>query len=237
MADNKESWYNELINSFLNKKWIAIPLFIVVVYLGISNIFKTTVENKENYDKIVNKDNVKTDKPATTSIQQNNGVIIIEPKGNVNINNPVPSPYLDKGKKNKSVIKEVPIESSKTSNSGTIVAKKPKNEDNITDIELPYIEATGVSIIDKSKPNIQAIELAKLGANAVAKANLLALIKGTYIKQETEIIDLSSTSSKLSAKIEGLILGAEEVGEPKINSEKVEVRLRVYKKNLPKQQQ
>ena len=67
MADNKDkSWYEQVIFSAMNKKWIAIPLLGILVYLGVSNIFKTTVENMENANKIkelVKQDSIINPKP------------------------------------------------------------------------------------------------------------------------------------------------------------------------------
>ena len=101
--------------------------------------------------------------------------------------------------------------------------------------ESPYYEATGVCVINKDLPNrVQAIELAKVGAITVAKSKLLEKIKGAYLKNEIEVENLSNATSKLTSKIEGVIYGSEVVGEPIVDSEKVEVKIRLNKDKVAK---
>lgn len=214
MADNKDkSWYEQVIFSAMNKKWIAIPLLGILVYLGVSNIFKTTVENMENANKIkelVKQDSIINPKPLIKTTTE---------KAQIQI----------ESKKDK--IKYPKAEQLGNENSMPPKAKQKEAEHG----ESPYYEATGVCVINKDLPNrVQAIELAKVGAITVAKSKLLEKIKGAYLKNEIEVENLSNATSKLTSKIEGVIYGSEVVGEPIVDSEKVEVKIRLNKDKVAK---
>lgn len=98
-----------------------------------------------------------------------------------------------------------------------------------------FAEAKGISFINRQKfPNEQqAIEMAKRGAEVVAKANLLETIEGIQIMRETTVKDLMTESDIVTSRVEGIVKGVRIYGEPVITKEAVEVTVRMplYDKN------
>ena len=94
------------------------------------------------------------------------------------------------------------------------------------------IEARGKSYINREKFKIeaQAIDMAQLGAEAIAKANLLQIIQDVKVTRITSVSDLMNQSDSVRTVTEGVIRGARTVGPPTITPDAVEVtvRMRLY---------
>ncbi|WP_367391669.1 hypothetical protein [Lewinella sp. LCG006] len=91
-----------------------------------------------------------------------------------------------------------------------------------------YIEAEGFAVIDTKYENTrQAEALAKRGAVVVAKANLLETIKGVTISGETRVRDFMTESYVITAKVEGDVVGARQVGSAIVEDGAVVVRVRM----------
>jgi hypothetical protein len=92
-----------------------------------------------------------------------------------------------------------------------------------------YIEATGQSVIDNErfKNPAQAKLMATRGAVVVAQRNLLEIVKGVQIIGETTVQDMITTSDYVYSRVEGVVKGAQQVGEAKEKDGFVEVRLRM----------
>jgi len=93
-----------------------------------------------------------------------------------------------------------------------------------------YVTAIGWSIIDKKrwKNETQAELMAIRGAEVVAQRNLLETLKGVRITADTHVVDLITQSDNIKTELEGVLRGAEMVGEPVIDSKRgfVEVTMR-----------
>ena len=92
-----------------------------------------------------------------------------------------------------------------------------------------YIEATGQSVIDNErfKNPAQARLMAQRGAIVVAQRNLLEIVKGVHIIGETTVQDMITTSDVILSKVDGVIKGAQQVGESIEKNGYIEVRLRM----------
>ena len=92
-----------------------------------------------------------------------------------------------------------------------------------------YIEAVGQAVIDNErfKNPAQAKLMATRGAVVVAQRNLLEIVKGVHIVGETTVQDLMTTSDYVYTRVEGVINGAQQVGEAKVKDGYVEVRLKM----------
>ncbi len=98
-----------------------------------------------------------------------------------------------------------------------------------------YVEAKGISFINRQKftNEQQALEMAKRGAEVVAKANLLEIVEGIQIVRETTVKDMMAESDIVTTRVEGLLKGARTYGDPIITKDAVEITVRVplYEKN------
>jgi len=98
-----------------------------------------------------------------------------------------------------------------------------------------YIEATGISVIDNErfKNPAQARAMASRGAVVVAQRNLLEIIKGVNVTSETKVQDMMVTSDFIYTRIDGMIKGAQQIGEAIEKNGAIEVKMRVpiYEKN------
>lgn len=92
-----------------------------------------------------------------------------------------------------------------------------------------FIEAEGEGIIDNErfKNPAQARAMAIRGATVVAQRNLLEIVKGVTVTSETTVEDLIATSDKIITRIEGVVKGAQMVGQPVVADGSVRVRLRM----------
>lgn len=92
-----------------------------------------------------------------------------------------------------------------------------------------FVEAKGQSVIDtvRFKNIAQARAMATRGAVVVAQRNLLEIVKGVNIVGETTVEDMITTSDVINTKVEGMIKGAQQVGEAKLKDGLIEVTMRV----------
>lgn len=92
-----------------------------------------------------------------------------------------------------------------------------------------YVEAKGWAVIDtvKFKNPVQAELMAKSAAIAIAQRNLLETVKGVRVVGEKKVVDLIPESDYVYTRVEGIIKGAEMIGEPVVKKGYVEVLMRV----------
>lgn len=98
-----------------------------------------------------------------------------------------------------------------------------------------YIEAKGESVIDtiRFKNKAQAKAMAIRGAVVVAQRNLLEIINGVRIVGETKVEDMITTHDYIYTRVDGLIKGAEMVGNPieQYGAIQVTMRVPIYAQN------
>ena len=92
-----------------------------------------------------------------------------------------------------------------------------------------YVEATGYSVIDNQRFPIpaQAMLMARRGAVVVAQRNLLEIVKGVRVVGETTVEDMITTNDYVYSRVDGVLKGAEMVGDYREQNGYVEVTLRV----------
>ncbi len=106
------------------------------------------------------------------------------------------------------------------------IEQKPNGSINWTE---QIIEAKGEAAIDNDrfKNPAQARLMAQRGAVVVAQRNLLEIIKGVNVTGETTVEDMITTRDFIYSRVDGVIKGAQLVGEPVLKDGFVEVRMRV----------
>lgn len=87
------------------------------------------------------------------------------------------------------------------------------------------IKAKGWGVIDTTLPKAQAKLMATRAATVVAQRNLLEIIKGVRVVSETKVQDLMAKSDYVYTRIEGIVKGAQMVGEPIEKDGMIEVEL------------
>ena len=135
-------------------------------------------------------------------------------------------------KKSKPVAKKVAIQQPSVNFEEIIAASTPvidKTINGSVNWTEQYIEAKGSSVIDaeRFKNPAQANAMAARGAVVVAQRNLLEIINGVNVSGETTVEDMITTSDVISTKVEGIIKGAQVIGEPVLKNGMVEVTMRV----------
>jgi hypothetical protein len=107
-----------------------------------------------------------------------------------------------------------------------VVSDKPNGSINWTE---QYIEAKGMSVIDneKFKNPAQAKLMAQRGATVDAQRNLLEIIKGVNITSETTVKDMMASSDFIYSRIDGVVKGAQIIGEPVEKNGYIELKMRV----------
>ncbi len=112
------------------------------------------------------------------------------------------------------------------STSKPVVTEKPNGSVNWTE---QFVEAKGMSVIDneKFKNPAQAKLMARRGATVDAQRNLLEIIKGVNVTSETTVNDMITSSDYIYTRLDGVIKGAQMVGEPVEKDGIIEVRMRV----------
>jgi hypothetical protein len=111
-------------------------------------------------------------------------------------------------------------------NSKDFVENKPNGNINWTQ---QYVEATGQSVIDNErfKNPAQAKLMAARGAVVIAQRNLLEIVKGVNIIGETKVQDMMTTSDYVYTRVEGVVKGAQQIGEAVEKNGFMEVRLKM----------
>ncbi len=90
-----------------------------------------------------------------------------------------------------------------------------------------YIEVSGTSVFNpKFQIPAQRLEMAKLGARVVAKANLLEMVQGIYVYRETKVSDMMTESDEIKTKVEGTVKFAHQVAS-KTSDDGVTVTVRM----------
>ncbi len=89
------------------------------------------------------------------------------------------------------------------------------------------IKAKGWGIIDTILPAPQAKLMAIRAATVVAQRNLLEIIKGVRVVSETKVQDLMTKSDYVYTRIEGIVKGAQMIGEPIEKEGMIEVELAI----------
>ncbi|MCK4661499.1 MAG: hypothetical protein KAT68_01430 [Bacteroidales bacterium] len=91
-----------------------------------------------------------------------------------------------------------------------------EQENGLIDWSEQFIEAKGESIIDtvRFKNKAQARAMAIRGAVVIAQRNLLEIINGVHITGETTVENLITTNDVIFSKVDGVIKGAQMIGEP-----------------------
>jgi hypothetical protein len=90
------------------------------------------------------------------------------------------------------------------------------------------IKAKGWGVIDTAMPNrAQAKLMARGAAIAVAQRNLLEIVKGVRVASEVKVQDYMGKSDYIYKRVEGVIRGAQMVGEPVEKEGIVEVEMAI----------
>ena len=92
-----------------------------------------------------------------------------------------------------------------------------------------YVEAIGESAIDNVKFTnpAQAKLMAKRGAVVIAQRNLLEIVKGVNVTGETTVKDMITSSDYVYTRVDGVVKGAEQVGEIVEDNGIMRVKLRM----------
>lgn len=92
-----------------------------------------------------------------------------------------------------------------------------------------YIEAVGQAVIDNQKFTnpAQAKLMAQRGAVVVAQRNLLEIIKGVNVTGETTVENMATTQDYIYSRVDGVIKGAQQIGQAIEKDGFIEVRMRV----------
>lgn len=89
------------------------------------------------------------------------------------------------------------------------------------------ITAKGWGIIDPALPQPQARLLAIRAATVVAQRNLLEIIKGVNVHSQTAVADFMAKSDIITTEIDGIVKGAQPVGQPIEKDGVIEVEMLV----------
>ena len=112
------------------------------------------------------------------------------------------------------------------------IEEKPGGSVNWTD---QYVQARGESVIDtvRFKNKAQARAMAVRGAVVVAQRNLLEIVNGVRVHGETTVENMITTSDVVYTRVDGLIRGAEMVGEPveEYGMMVVKMKVPIYQQN------
>lgn len=92
-----------------------------------------------------------------------------------------------------------------------------------------FVEAKGQSVIDTTrfKNLAQAKAMAIRGAVVVAQRNLLEITKGVNVVGETTVQDMITTGDYIYTRVEGLVKGAQQVGQARDVNGMMEVTLKM----------
>ena len=204
---------------------------IIVLLIGLFLI--TTVSTFAQSKKKKKKSKTVTEQTLVSPTDPKN----VAPKDNsnaidVNTNNKNPD-----GKEVKPIKEKQPVDISNTQtkpinidqlilDSKPVITNKPNGSINWTQ---QYVEAKGFSVMDNVKFTnpAQAKAMARRGATVDAQRNLLEIVKGVQVTGETTVNDMIATSDFIYSKVDGVIKGAQIVGEPIEKDGGIEVRMKV----------
>lgn len=110
-------------------------------------------------------------------------------------------------------------------NTQPLVEKQPNGEIRWTE---GFVVAKGQGVINRTKFPVeaQAVLMAQRAAEVVAQANLLAMIKGVFIKRATRVQDFMAERDDLESLTAGMLRMSRFVGEPVVGADMVEVTMR-----------
>lgn len=105
-----------------------------------------------------------------------------------------------------------------------LVEKQPNGEVRWTE---GFVVAKGQGIINRTKFPVeaQAVLMAQRTAEVVAQANLLAMLKGVFIKRRTTVQDFMAERDDIESLTAGMIRMARFVGEPVVGTDVVEITM------------
>ncbi|MEI6767031.1 MAG: hypothetical protein WCM76_15475 [Bacteroidota bacterium] len=111
-------------------------------------------------------------------------------------------------------------------NSTPVIEQKQNGDINWS---AQYIEARGSSVVDNERFKLpaQARAMAIRGAIVIAQRNLLEIINGVNVTSETIVQDMIATSDYVYTRVDGLVKGAQQVGEPIEKDGMIEVTMRI----------
>jgi hypothetical protein len=107
-----------------------------------------------------------------------------------------------------------------------LIQQKPNGSVNWSD---QHVEAKGSAVIDYERfPNpAQAKAMATRGAVVVAQRNLLEILQGVNVVSETTVKDMMIQSDYIYTRVDGIVKGAQQVGEAVEKDGMIEVTMRV----------
>ncbi len=204
-------------------------LISLIITLSITS-YGQSKKKKKNKSKTITEQVISTPDSSKTNstkkpVKENNNTISADPnltkqpivnsKPNVDTKKPVEQINV------KPINVEQIIQESKP-----IITEKPNGSINWTQ---QYVEAKGFSVIDneKFKNPAQAKAMARRGATVDAQRNLLEIVKGVQITSETTVNDMIASSDFIYTRVDGIIKGAQIVGEPIEKDGGYELRMRV----------
>jgi len=174
-----------------------------------------------------NKQNGNSDKPTSVISQDT----LNKPDVNQQNNNDSKNPTSSVSGRNPQAQGDIDINAI-AGNSKPLVSERPNGNINWTD---QFIEAKGYAALDTSKSkNMGAAKaMAIRGAVVVAQRNLLEIIKGVNVTSETTVKDMITEGDYIYTRVDGIIKGAQMVGEPIEKDGMIEVKMRVpiYQRN------
>lgn len=105
-----------------------------------------------------------------------------------------------------------------------LVEKQPNGEIRWTE---GFVVAKGQGIINRTKFPVeaQAVLMAQRTAEVVAQANLLAMLKGVFIKRRTTVQDFMAERDDIESLTAGMIRMARFVGDPVVSADVAEVTM------------
>jgi len=219
----------------------------LLMCLLVSSVLFSQISNAQTRKekRLAKKQKGKVEQIDSTAIKQNNGKdrpgTIVKPATSNQIDGKTPQ------QNNGNTISKNPITTSSdkkpqqpeninlneiASNSKPMVTERPNGSINWTE---QYIEAKGSSVIDtvKFKNKAQAKAMATRGAVVVTQRNLLEIIKGVNVTSETTVKDMIAQGDYVYTRVDGVVKGAEMVGDAIEKNGMIEVKMRVplYQRN------
>jgi len=217
------------------KTKIVVLLMGLVMAFSYSSYSQSKNKKKNKKSKVVTEQTVAVPDSSKTNTKPNNSTgktNVNAVELNTNTNNKEPN-----GKQVTPVNEQKPVEITNAEikpinyeqviqQSKPLITNKPNGSINWTE---QFVEAKGFSVIDNEKfKNVaQAKAMARRGATVDAQRNLLEIVKGVQVTSETTVNDMIATSDFIYTKVDGIIKGAQIVGEPIEKDGGIELKMRV----------